>query len=270
VLAGISSSTAKLIESNLLGTVNLLEWASKNNSSVIFLSTSRVYPIEKLNQIQFEETDTRLVVAKSQNLNGISSKGISEDFPLKGSRSFYGSAKLCSELLIEEYHQLKELNAIVLRCGVIAGPGQFGKVDQGIFVHWLASHYWKRELRYVGYGGQGKQVRDFLHVDDISDLACYLTSNFDQANGMIMNVGGGHSNSLSLHELTELCGSVTGNKLAIKSEIATRVADIPYYISDNSLLESALQWKPKNNLTKLLGDTFDWLKKNESVLKEII
>jgi len=262
VLAGISSSTSKLIESNLIGTINLLEWASKNKSSVIFLSTSRVYPIEKLNQIRFEENEKRFVVAASQVLPGVSSKGISESFSLDGSRSFYGAAKLCSELLIEEYHKLKGLAVTILRCGVIAGPGQFGKVDQGIFVHWLASHYWKRELSYIGFGGQGKQVRDFLHVDDLIRLIDYVTHNFQLANGRTMNAGGGHSNSLSLQELTGLCQSITGNKVTIKSDAATRIADIPYYVSDNSFVESLTGWEPKSNLTILLEETLRWFEKN--------
>lgn len=270
VLAGISSSTSKLIESNLLGTINLLEWASKNRSSIIFLSTSRVYPIEKLNQIILRENEKRFEVTESQVVQGITSKGISESFPLDGSRSFYGAAKLCSELIIGEYHKLKDLKVTILRCGVIAGPGQFGKVDQGIFVHWLASHYWKRELGYFGYGGHGKQVRDFLHIEDVTQLIDHLIANFELVNGRTLNVGGGHSNSLSLQELTELCQSVTGNKIVITAHPENRIADIPYYVSDNSFLESISHWKPKYSLTSLLEDTFVWLRKNESQLKEII
>ena len=56
------------------------------------------------------------------------------------------------------------------RCGVIAGPWQMGKVDQGVFTYWLLAHRLGRALRYIGYGGEGKQVRDLLHVDDLVDL----------------------------------------------------------------------------------------------------
>lgn len=155
VLAGINSSVTKLIQSNLISTTNLLDWASRHQSRFIFLSTSRIYPIEKLNQILFEEASSRFEVAEGQTLKGITKQGLSEDFPLEGSRSFYGAAKLASELFVEEYQTWKNLQTVTLRCGVIAGPGQFGKVDQGILVHWLASHFWKRNLSYFGFGGSG-------------------------------------------------------------------------------------------------------------------
>ena len=62
------------------------------------------------------------------------------------------------------------LRAVVDRCGVIAGPWQMGKVDQGVFAHWLLSHRFGRPLSYIGYGGAGKQVRDLLHVADLAAL----------------------------------------------------------------------------------------------------
>lgn len=128
VLSGINSPLLPLINSNLMGTVNCLELAHKNNASFIFLSTSRIYPIAALEQLQYTETATRYAWRDNQQLPGVSSKGISEVFPVSGSRSFYGTTKLASELLIEEYQALKGMKTVVNRCGVISGPWQMEKL----------------------------------------------------------------------------------------------------------------------------------------------
>ncbi len=73
-------------------------------------------------------------------------------------------------MLIEEYRASYGLRAVVNRCGVIAGPWQMGKVDQGVFTYWMLAHHFGGELRYIGFDGTGKQVRDLLHVEDLVDL----------------------------------------------------------------------------------------------------
>lgn len=270
VLAGINSSVTKLIQSNLTSTTNLLDWASRHQSRFIFLSTSRIYPIEKLNQIVLEEGNTRFEVAAKQTLQGISRNGISENFPLEGSRSFYGAAKLASELFVEEYKAWKNLQTVTLRCGVIAGPGQFGKVDQGILVHWLASHFWKRNLAYFGFGGTGKQVRDFLHILDLVNLIDQIIHRFDLLNGKTINAGGGTENSISLQELTTLCQNVTGNTVNIESVKNNRAADIPYYCTDNALIQNCIGWKPERKISDLIKDTALWIESNNAELKKIL
>ena len=182
VLSGINSPVYPLINSNLNGTVHCLELADKHKAAVIFLSTSRVYPITALESCTYDEFDTRFVWSDKQSLPGVSSKGITENFPLNGSRSFYrpGATKLTSELLIEEYHSLKGMNTVINRCGVISGPWQMGKVDQGVLVLWLARHYFKGALNYIGYGGSGKQMRDVLHADDLYDLIDLEVHNLDK------------------------------------------------------------------------------------------
>ena len=96
--------------------------------------------------------------------------GVAEDFPLAGARTLYGSTKLAAELLIEEYRAAYGLRAVVNRCGVVAGPWQMGKVDQGVFTYWMLAHHFRRPLSYIGFGGSGKQVRDLLHVEDLIEL----------------------------------------------------------------------------------------------------
>ncbi len=270
VLAGIDSSTVKLIQSNLWGTVNLLELAYKQKAKFIFLSTSRVYPFGLLNEINLEEQESRFELAEKQSLLGISIRGIAENFSMTGARSFYGAAKLSSELLIQEYIELKGLHATILRCGVIAGPGQFGKIDQGVVVFWLANHFWKKGLGYFGFGGTGKQVRDILHIEDLFDLMDLMLHQFNRVSGKTLNVGGGLKNSISLVELTKMCETITGNKVPITNVPQTRAADIPFYITDNSQVYEVSDWSPQKNLQTILLDTYLWIKENEQQLKTIL
>lgn len=270
VLSGIQSPVYPLINANLFGTINCMELAQKQQAAFIFLSTSRIYPIKNLESANFEELETRFVWTDNQTLRGISSKGVREDFPLEGSRSFYGATKLASELMITEYNELKGLKTIINRCGVISGPWQMGKVDQGVLVLWLARHYFKGELDYIGYGGTGKQMRDVMHADDLFDLIDHQIHNLDLYNGKTLNAGGGLEISFSLQELTRHCEEVTGNKITIKPIAENRVADVRIYVSDCSQLETLSGWQPKRNMQTLVADTFEWMKKNEKDLKNIL
>lgn len=267
VLSGISTSPDYVINTNLIGTLNCLKFAKSQNADVVFLSTSRVYPISMLNLLDYSEGEGRFVLSETQRINGVSSKGISETFPLSGARSFYGSSKLSSEMFIEEYVEFYGLRAIINRCGVITGPWQMGKIDQGVIVLWLAKHFWKKELSYIGFGGSGKQVRDILHIYDLFNLLDSQIHNFNLFNGSIFNVGGGLNNSVSLKELTEYCREITGNTIKINSVKKNRTADIPVYITDNSKIQHVKGWHPEYNIKVTLQDIFDWLKTNESILK---
>ncbi len=270
VLSGIDSSPDYVINTNFIGTINCLNYATKFKARFIFLSTSRVYPIDQLNKINYTESDTRLVLSENQNVKGVSSLGINEDFVLDGARSFYGSSKLASELFIQEYMEFYGLKAIINRCGVLTGPWQMGKVDQGVVVLWLARHFWKGELNYIGYGGTGKQVRDMLHIEDLYQLLKVQLKDFGKYSGQIFNVGGGNDVSVSLKELTVFCEEITGNKIRINSVAENRSADIPVYITDNSKIESISGWKPKMDSKLLLLDIFEWMKKEENKIKSLL
>ena len=145
-----------------------------------------------------------------------------------------------------------------------------GKVDQGVVVLWIAKHFWKKELNYIGFGGEGKQVRDILHINDLFNLLDIQINNFKDYNGKTFNVGGGNDVSISLSELTELCENVIGNKIKINKVQKNRSADIPIYISDNSKVQKLSSWKPENSPKQIIMDTFEWLKLNESILKNIL
>lgn len=270
VVAGIDGGHKQLININLNGTINILNLALKNKAIFIFLSTSRVYPIESVNGIVVEESETRFAIASTQAIAGISAAGISEQFPLEGYRSIYGASKLASELMIHEFNHFFGLQSVINRCGVLAGPYQMGKVDQGVTVLWVARHFWKKKLSYFGYGGTGKQVRDILHIDDLCDLIKLQIHDISAFNGKIFNVGGGIDSSLSLQELTVLCEKVTGNKISIKSIPEDRVADIRLYITDNAKITEACGWKPQRTPENIISDVYKWLVDNESELEDIL
>lgn len=270
VLSGINSAVLPLINTNIFGTVNCLELAAKTKASFIFLSTSRVYPIQALESVNHEELNTRFQWIDKQEITGVSSLGITEKFPVSGSRSFYGTSKLASEMIIEEYHAFKGIKTVINRCGVIGGPWQMGKIDQGIMGYWIAQHFFKGKLSYIGYDGKGKQMRDVLPVDDLVNLVDWQIHNMDKVNGQIYNVGGGLEVSFSLLELTKICEEITGNKIQISSVKENRPADVRIYVNDNSKITNHTGWKPQKNLQQLVADTYEWLKNNQQQLKNIL
>ncbi|HET6244981.1 MAG: NAD-dependent epimerase/dehydratase family protein [Bacteroidetes bacterium] len=270
VLSGINSTTDYVINTNLLGTINCLNFAVKHKANFIFLSTSRIYPVSSLNEILYENGETRFNILNNQNIPGVSKNGINEKFPINGFRSFYGTSKLSSEQFIQEYAEFYGLKSVINRCGVITGPWQMGKIDQGVVVLWLAKHYWKKELSYIGFGGEGKQLRDIIHVSDLYKLIKIQMNDIDKYNKEIYNVGGGENISVSLRELTSLCEEITGNNIKIKSIAENRIADIPLYITDNSKITSVSGWKPEISAKEILIDVFEWINANETNLKKIL
>jgi len=270
VLAGLDGGFSQLININLNGTINIIQLALKHNAKFIFLSTSRIYPIKPLNQIEYSEGESRFNIEDNLNQVGISRKGISEQFTKEGYRSLYGVSKLSSENIITEFNEFYGLKSIVNRCGVLAGPHQMGKVDQGVAVLWLANHFWKKDLAYFGYGGNGKQVRDMLHIDDFFDLIDLQIHYFNKFSGQDFNIGGGLDSSVSLKELTEICQEVTENKIEIKSITEDRLADIRIYVTDNTKITNLSGWTPKRTPTKIMTDIFEWVKLNQSELKQIL
>ena len=270
VLAGIYSSPEYVINTNLTGTINCLEFSRVRKADFLFFSTSRVYPVDPVNNLEYVEEENRFNLAEKQNAPGVSKIGISEDFPLEGARSFYGATKLASELLIQEYMYSYGLKAIINRCSVITGPWQMGKVDQGVFVLWVARHIFGGKLSYIGYGGEGKQVRDFIHIDDIFDLLDIQLNDFEKFSGKTCNIGGGLENSVSLKELTALCEKVTGKKIEIVSVLEDRPADMKLYVTDNSKIQKLAGWKPKKNVEQITKDVAEWIEANKEQLRPIL
>lgn len=270
VHAGYGGSPAYVINTNLVGTVNCLEAARRHGADVVFLSTSRVYPIAPLRRLPLERGAMRLVLPDGAGGPGWSAAGISTDFPMPGSRSLYGATKLASELMIEEYGAMYGVRAVINRCGVLTGPWQMGKVDQGVVVLWAARHLFGGGLSYSGFGGEGLQVRDMLHVADLYDLLAVQVAGMDRFRGRVFNVGGGPEVSVSLAELTALCAERAGRSIPIAASPETRDADIPWYVTDNADVTDATGWRPRRSAAVILDELFDWLNTHRRVLEPIL
>lgn len=269
VHAGLSQDPHYLLDTNLLGTINCLEYARKGCGFFVFLSTSRVYPIPELLQIPLRESGERLMPEAGWSSEGLTEQGISESFPLMNYRSLYGSTKLCSEFLVKEYAHGFGLRSVINRCGVIAGAGQFGKVDQGVFTLWVAMHHFKKYLKYTGFGGRGLQVRDLLHPNDLFSLICNQFGFPSDLKADIFNVGGGIDGSVSLRELTSLCQEFTGNTIEIGSQPETASVDMPWYITDSTLAKKTFNWMPEYRTRDIIADIAQWVKKDEGELKDL-
>ncbi|RED44189.1 NAD-dependent epimerase/dehydratase family protein [Aestuariispira insulae] len=269
VHAGQDGSLGYLINSNLIGAINCFDHARAHGSDVIFLSSSRVYPIPVLRDLPLVHEGGRLDIPAGHAGTGWSCAGISTDCPLLGHRSLYGATKLSAELLLEEYRQSFGLRTIINRFGVLAGPWQMGKVDQGFIALWAARHLFGGELKYLGFGGYGHQVRDVLHVADMCRLISFQIQQMDKLSGGIFNAGGGADNSISLAELTEECRKLAGREMSIQPVAETAAVDIPWYITDNSAVTGATGWTPKIGIKSLLEDVFGWLDANRALLQPI-
>lgn len=270
VMAAVDGGADFVFQTNLVGAHNCLELAASRKAQVIFLSTSRVYPLRGLEQLSFSEGETRFLLAEEQPIAGASSQGISEQFPLLGARTLYGTTKLAGELLSAEVAETHQIPVTVNRCGVIAGPWQMGKVDQGVFTHWMLSFMFDKALKYIGFGGNGKQVRDLLHVADLVDLLDLQLQDPAGWAGQTFNVGGGLNSSLSLLETSELCHQITGKSIKIDSDPQTRAGDVPVYLSDCSALFTHTDWRPKRSAQQILADICQWVSSNEQLVRSAL
>ena len=262
VMAGSDGNTDYLINTNVNGAVNCADFCRKCSAPMIFLSSSRVYPFDPLKNCEFRSSPKRFELKGRQKVQGLSPHGVSEDFPIDGVRSLYGGTKYAAEVILREYAHAFNLVVVINRLGVIAGPWQFGKSDQGIAAYWTLAHLFGRELKYIGFGGSGKQVRDMLHIDDLIDLIALQAQKpqrFSCSSKGVWNVGGGLERSVSLLELTDICQRVTGNVIRILPEKKDRYADIPIYITDNSKIQAESRWRPKKNVEKIIRDIHKWL-----------
>lgn len=274
VLAGIDgrSSVRQVSEHNLLGTLNMLEYCRVHKAGFLMLSTSRVYSIRDLAALPMRSAGNGFVLDCSvkDKVAGVSPAGISETFPTRPPISLYGATKLASETMAVEYGQTFGFPVWVNRCGVLAGAGQFGTAEQGIFSYWLHAHAARRPLRYIGFGGLGHQVRDAFHPDDLADLLL-MQMKGDPEPDPIYNIGGGAANSMSLAQLTEWCDARFGRHQP-EPDFRPRPFDIPWVIMDSGRVWERFGWKPQRTLFSILDDIAahaeanpDWLTRSQAV-----
>lgn len=269
VLAGVDGSPAYVLDTNLNGTINLLDWARSHAGALLFLSTSRVYSIAPLRDLALVETESRYELSDVQAVAGASANGVAEGFPTHLPRSFYGASKLASELIVQEYADSYGLPAVITRCGVITGAGQFGKSEQGVFAMWAANHVLGKPLRYIGFDGEGRQVRDLMHPDDLFDLLQRQLGALDRCTGRVYNAGGGRDGSVSLRELTDICREATGREVPLSSDPRTSSVDIPVYLSDSGRAERELGWRPRRTPREMISEIVGWVRENEDLLRPV-
>ncbi len=248
----------RVFNTNLVGTFNILKKCIKDNSNLIFLSSSRVYSIDHLKKILPNTNLKKPIKTK---------KVVNESFETVSASSLYGFTKLASEKLIKEMFFKRNLQFMINRFGVIAGPWQFGKQDQGFVSLWVAKHFLKKKLSYIGFGGRGNQVRDVIHIDDVCEIIYLQIIRMKKIYNKTFNIGGGLKNSISLKDLSFKCQKLTTNKIRINSVLKTSIFDVPYYVSDNSKIFKNYNWKPKRNIDRIIKDIYYWLANNKTILK---
>jgi CDP-paratose 2-epimerase len=264
VLAGVDkrSSSRQLVEHNLFGTVNILEYCRRSDAGLILLSTSRVYGIRPLSELPLRVEGDRFVpwVSKIENV-GFSPAGVSEEFSTAAPVSLYGATKLASETLALEYCEAFGIPVWINRCGVLAGAGQFGTAEQGIFSFWL--HAWRaqKSLRYIGFGGKGLQVRDALHPGDLADLILKQIQNPEAKWNRICNVSGGVDQSMSLLELSDWCRERFGPH-DVASDPQERQFDIPWMVLDSARARTLWNWKARRPLFSILEEIANHAERN--------
>jgi len=267
VLAGVSAtaSSRQLMEHNLFGTVNALEYCKQHRAGMILLSTSRVYSLAALSELPMESKNDAFVPRFSDiKERGISPAGVAEEFSTQPPLSLYGSAKLASEVVALDYGGAFNFPVHINRCGVLAGAGQFGKADQGIFSFWLHSWRAKRPLKYIGFGGNGFQLRDCLHPRDLCALLV-RQMNAPEKSGAVLNVSGGAESGISLAKLSQWCEQRFGPH-TVGADATNRQFDIPWLVLDSNRARREWNWKPNLNLEMILTEIADHAEKNPNWL----
>lgn len=269
VLAGIDGRTSsrQLVEHNLAGTINLLEYCRRHRAAFILLSTSRVYALRPLAALPTRVVDRAFVPDTTASLPpGVSAAGVSEQFSSDPPVSLYGATKRASELLAIEYGLTYDFPVFINRCGVMAGAGQFGRPDQGIFAFWINAWMRRRPLTYIGYEGHGYQVRDCLHPADLVPLLeRQLAAGRAPDDHPIVNVGGGVASAMSLRQLSDWCADRLGPH-TVQAQPVGRTFDIPWIVLDAATAAGAWQWQPTRSRDSILDDIVrhadahpDWL-----------
>ena len=268
VLAGRDGKTSarQLLEHNLLGTINLLEYCRASRAGLILLSTSRVYSIPALTKLPLVAEASRYALDPARQWPpGISAAGVTEAFSTEPPISLYGATKLASERLAQEYAAGFQVPVWINRCGVLAGAGQFGTAEQGIFSYWLHAHAARRPLKYLGFGGHGYQVRDALHPRDLARLVDLQLRNPGQSG--LQNVSGGQENSMSLAQLTDWCNERFGTHVPL-GDGSDRPYDVPWLVLDSAQARNAFDWRPSIGMEAILEEIAvhvaehpDWLER---------
>jgi CDP-paratose 2-epimerase len=238
----------KDLESNIIGTVSVLEAirSKKINPFFIYASTNKVYG--SLADFEIKEYDTRY--------DFVYINGIRETAPIDF-HSPYGCSKGAADQYVRDYARVYGLDTVVFRQSCIYGEHQIGVEDQG-WLSWFTQQAIRGEK--INIFGNGKQVRDVLHVDDLIDLYDVAYMRRKMSRGNIFNAGGGPKNKLSLLELVEKLENISGKKIEIVYHQA-RSGDQKVYVS---FINKAMRlgWEPKIGVEKGISRLYTWTKEN--------
>ncbi len=242
-------------EINARGTFNVLEGVRKagNKAPVIFASTNKVYG--DLGDLRMVELDGRHAPADEL----VRARGINEDRKLDFCTP-YGCSKGVADQYVLDYARSYDLPTAVLRMSCIYGPRQFGTEDQG----WVA-HFLIRALRgeTITIFGDGKQVRDVLHVRDAVAAYRAILANIQNVKGRAFNLGGGPRNAVSLNMvLREIEQIVQKGTVIERSD--WREGDQLYFVAETSRLEAELGWNASVGWRDGLRDLAQWLESGEA------
>jgi len=224
-------------EVNAVGTFNILEAVRLHSPTTIVLysSTNKVYG--SLDYLHYEETETRYILPDYPY-------GLDENLPLDG-HSPYGCSKLTADQYVRDYHRIYGIPTVVFRHSSMYGGRQFATFDQG-WIGWFCL----KALEMVDVNappftisGNGKQVRDVLHADDLIRAYTQAVENIERTAGQIYNIGGGSINSLSLLELFSLLEQITGAHMRF-SQLDWRPGDQKVFIADYRKAQRDMDWAP--------------------------
>jgi CDP-paratose 2-epimerase len=259
-LAGQVAVTTSIIkpredfEINALGTFNVLEAARLNERNPVFLyaSTNKVYG--GMDDVKVVEKDLRWEYASLP-------LGAPETQPLDF-HSPYGCSKGAGDQYVRDYHRIYGLRSVVLRQSCIYGPRQFGVEDQG-WVAWMIIA--AQTGRPITIYGDGKQIRDLLHVYDLLDAYDAVIQNIDLVQGDVFNLGGGSENSMSIWtEFGPRLEKHLGQPISI-THGDWRPGDQKVFVADIRKAQQLLGWKPKYSVETGVKHLFDWVSENKEL-----
>ncbi|QOY91123.1 NAD-dependent epimerase/dehydratase family protein [Paludibaculum fermentans] len=256
VLAGVAGggSSRQLFEHNLAGLGNVLEYAKVHRAGLLLLSTSRVYSIPALATLPLKVEGDGFVLDDTRPLPaGVTAEGIDTAFATTAPISLYGATKLASEIMALEYGAAFDFPVWITRCGVLAGAGQFGTPDQGIFAYWINAHLRRRPLRYIGFEGLGRQVRDAFHPSDLAALLLAQMRSTRDGGQRIYTAGGGPRNAWSLARLNSWCDGRFGTHTPA-ADPRPRPYDIPWVVMSNADVQRDFAWSPALGLDAIAAE----------------
>lgn len=272
VLAGVDGKTSslQLVEHNLSGTIQMLEYCKRHHAGFVLLSSSRVYSIPPLASLPIEVRDDAfrpifpdLQPSSADDRPAIGPLGLTEQFSTQAPVSLYGCTKRTSEALALEYGEAFGFPVYINRCGVLAGAGQFGRADQGIFAYWINSHLRRQPLGYIGFDGKGHQVRDCLHPRDLAPLLLTQMRHTEKMSpsDRIIHCAGGIGSAMSLRQLTAWCDERFGPH-PVSSLSDVRPFDIPWFVLDPSKAGQIWRWHPTTPVSEILEEIASHAEKN--------